>query len=350
MSAVLDPLTPLDRELLIGAAILAGAAALALVVQGILFWLLHRFASRNDGILTLVVARATAPSRFIFPLVAIESVLPAVPLPAAGKAIAEHALGITIIAAIVWALIALAQLVGDLAKRPYQFDEEDNLHARQVATRVDLLTRAAVTIILFVGVAVALTTFPAIRAVGATLLASAGLIGLMAGFAARPIFENLVAGIQIALTQPIRIDDALFLDGEFGHVEKIESTYVVVRLWDLRRKIFPLTYFINTPFQNWTYTAANLTGSVLIYVEQSTDIAAFRSKAIEAIGSSPLSDGRVASVDVTDTRDNFAVELRVLCSARNASQLFDLRCFVREQMIAYLASMKKVEAANGASG
>jgi small-conductance mechanosensitive channel len=345
MSAILDPLTPLNRELLLAAVILVVAAAIALGVQAIVFLLLQRFAAaRKNGILTLVVARARASSRFIFPLVAVESTLPAIALPEGDKLIAEHVLGLAIIAAIAWVLVELTQLAADLAKRPFAFDAEDNLHARQVATRVDLLTRATITIILFVAVAIGLTTFPAIRAIGATLLASAGLIGIMAGFAARPVFENLVAGVQIALTQPIRIDDVLVVEGECGHVEKIATTYVVVRLWDLRRMVLPLTYFIDKPFQNWTYTTANLTGSVLIYVDHLIDVDAFRAKAIELIKGSPLSDGRVASVAVTDAKDNFSIELRVLCSARNAAQLFDLRCYVREGMLAYLASVKKAEA------
>ncbi len=320
--------------------ILVAVALGALVVQGVIFWALHRVARLKESVLTLFIARATPPSRFIFPLVGIESALPLVTLPANLKLAAEHVLGIAIIAAITWAIVALILLGGDLAKHPYRDGGLEDLHARQVQTRVDLLARAAITIVIFIGVAFALTTFPAIRAIGATLLASAGLIGIMAGFAARPIFENLVAGIQIALTQPIRIDDVLFLDGDHGHVEKIGSTYVVVKMWDLRRKIYPLTYFINTPFQNWTYSAPNLVGSVIVYVDRLYDMDALRAKAREIVSSSPLWDATVFDLAVTDAKDNFAIELRILCSANNAADLFDLRSFVRERLLAHIAVLK----------
>jgi small-conductance mechanosensitive channel len=338
MSALLNSLPPLTRELLVAVAVLAADAAIALVVQAIVFRLLHRFAAKSDGTLHLVVSRAQGPSRFIFPLVGVESALPLVTLPENGKLAAEHVLGILIITAIAWVLVALTQLAGDLTKRRYSADVEDNLHARQIRTRVDILTRTAVTIVIIVAVAIALTTFPAVRAIGATLLASAGLIGIVAGFAARPIFENLVAGVQIALTQPIRIDDVVIVENEFGHVEKIAATYVVVRLWDLRRMILPLTYFINTPFQNWTYTTANLIGSVMLYVDHGVDVDTLRARTGEIIKQSPLWDGAVVNVAVTDAKEN-TIEIRVLCSAKNAAALFDLRCFLREKLLAHLSNI-----------
>ena len=328
-------LTVVERNGIIALAVLIGAAAIALAAQGIVFGLLHKLARRTTGFLGLFVTRATSPSRFIFPLVAIESTLPAVSLPEKSKLPAEHTLGVLIIAAIAWALVALVQLASDLTKRRYRLDIEDNLHARQIETRLDILTRAAVTIVLFVSTAIALTTFPAIRAIGATLLASAGLIGIMAGFAARPIFENLVAGIQIALTQPIRIDDVLIVEGEYGRVEKIGATYVVMRLWDWRRMVLPLTYFIDKPFQNWTYTTANLIGSVMLYVDYSVPVDALRKAVGEIIEQSPLWDKQVVNVALTDAKEG-SIEIRILCSARNSPELFDLRCFIREKIVTYV--------------
>jgi small-conductance mechanosensitive channel len=181
------------------------------------------------------------PARFIFPLIAIVATVPALPLPEWSKTPTEQVLGLCIIAAIAWLVVALLGFAVDVAKRRYRLDEEDNLRARQVETRLDILSRTAIVLVALVAVSAALMTFPPIRAIGATLLASAGLAGIAAGLAARPILENLVAGIQIALTQPIRIDDVVIVESEYGRIEKITATYVVVRLWDWRRMVLPLT-------------------------------------------------------------------------------------------------------------
>jgi small-conductance mechanosensitive channel len=179
-------------------------------------------------------------------------------------------------------------------------------------------------------------TFPPIRTLGATLLASAGLAGLAVGLAARPILENLVAGVQIALTQPIRMDDVVIVETEYGRIEKITATYVVVRLWDLRRMVLPLTYFIDHPFQNWTYNTANLIGSVFLYLDYSISIEMLRDELDRILATTPLFDGKVKNVALTDAKDNGTVEIRVLVSARNSSELFDLRCLVREKLLAHV--------------
>jgi small-conductance mechanosensitive channel len=329
-------LAKLPHDGIVAVGILAAAGAAALLLQSIVHQLLLRLARKSTGPFGLLLARSNGPTRFIFPLVGVESTLPAVSLPENGKLIAEHILGVLIIAAIAWVLVALVQLSADLTKRRYRLDIEDNLHARQIETRLDILTRAAITIVIFVSAAIALTTFPAIRAIGATLLASAGLIGIMAGFAARPIFENLVAGIQIALTQPIRFDDVIVVEGEYGRVEKIGSTYVVVRLWDWRRMVLPLTYFIDKPFQNLTYTTANLIGTVMLYADYSVDIDAMRVEVSNILKDQPLWDGKIVNVSMTDAKESLMVEVRVLVSARNSSDLFDLRCHVRERLVAFL--------------
>jgi len=178
-------------------------------------------------------------------------------------------------------------------------------------------------------------TFPPIRTLGTTMLASAGVAGIVVGLAARPLFENLVAGVQIALTQPIRIDDVVQVENEYGRIEHIGATYVVVNLWDRRRMVLPLTYFIEKPFQNWTRTGAALTGAVTIYADFSVPVDAVRAALPEILGTSPLWDGDVQRVQVTDTTET-AMQLRVLVSARNTSDLWDLRCEVREKLIAWL--------------
>jgi small-conductance mechanosensitive channel len=329
-------LTSPQHDGLIALAIVLVAAALALILQRVVFNVLTALAKRNgNSILSAMVRRAKAPSEFVFPLIAVELVLAVVALPVWLKEPLQRLLGLCIIAAIAWAIVALIELAGALAKRRYRLDAADNLHARQAETRLDILNRTATTLVLIVAIAIALMTFPPIRAIGATLLASAGLVGLAFGFAARPFFENLVAGLQIALTQPIRIDDVVVVGTETGRIEKITATYVVVRLWDLRRMVVPLTYFLDTPFQNWTYSSANLVGSVIIPIDYATPVAEIRAEVGRILAQTPLWDHKTGSVAVTDAKET-RVEVRVLVSAADSVQLFELRCFVREQLIEFL--------------
>jgi hypothetical protein len=180
-----------------------------------------------------------------------------------------------------------------------------------------------------------LMTFPPIRAIGTTLLASAGLVGIAVGFAARPFFENLVAGLQIALTQPIRIDDVVVVGAETGRIEKIEATFVVVRLIDLRRMIVPLTYFLDNPFQNWTFSGSNLIGNVVLPVAYTIPVESIRNELDRVLAQTQLWDHRVATVAVTDAKETYA-EVRVSLSASDSSRLFELQCLVREKLLAFL--------------
>jgi len=168
-----------------------------------------------------------------------------------------------------------------------------------------------------------------------SLLASAGAAGLVVGLALQPVLKNLIAGIQLAVTQPIRIDDALLVEGEWGQVEEITATYVVVRIWGWRRLIVPLSHFIDTPFQNWTSESASLIGTVMLYLDYTAQVAAIRCKVEEIAQASPFWDGQIGNVAVTDFRAS-EMELRVLVSARNAARTFDLRCEVRERLIEWL--------------
>lgn len=178
-------------------------------------------------------------------------------------------------------------------------------------------------------------TFDGVRQYGVSLLASAGAAGLVVGLALQPVLKNIFAGIQLAVTQPIRIDDALLVEGEWGNVEEITSTYVVMRLWDWRRLVLPLSYFIEKPFQNWTRDNAALIGTVMIYLDYRTPIDAIRKKVQEIASKSKNWDGRVVNVQVTDFRQN-TMEVRILVSAPTSPRTFDLRCEVREQLIAFL--------------
>jgi small-conductance mechanosensitive channel len=192
------------------------------------------------------------------------------------------------------------------------------------------------TLLALVTIAAALMTFSTVRQYGVSLLASAGAAGLVLGIAARPVFSNLLAGIQIAITQPIRVEDQVVVDGETGWIETITSTYVVVRLWDLRRMIVPLTYFIEKPFQNWTYENAAQIGAVFLRADPPMAVDRLRQKLDEILQQTPLWDGKVASLQVTDVTPEGKIELRALVSARSPSQTWDLRCEVREKLLAYL--------------
>jgi small-conductance mechanosensitive channel len=174
-----------------------------------------------------------------------------------------------------------------------------------------------------------------VRQYGLSLFASAGIAGIIAGLAARPVLSNLMAGVQLAMTQPIRLYDGVTVENEYGTVEEITSTYVVVKLWDLRRLIVPLTYFIEKPFQNWTRDTSALIGNVMLYVDYAAPVDVIRAKFSEILKQSDKCDGRIAALQVTDFKEG-TMELRCLMSARTASQTFDLRCEVREKLIAFL--------------
>lgn len=181
----------------------------------------------------------------------------------------------------------------------------------------------------------ALMTFPAVRQYGLSLFASAGVAGIVAGLAARPVLSNLMAGVQIAMTQPIRLYDAVIVENEYGTIEEITSTYVVVKLWDLRRMIVPLTYFIEKPFQNWTRENSSLIGNVIIYLDYRAPVDIIREKFNAILKESKRWDGQVASLQVTDFKEG-TMELRMLMSARSSGQSSDLRCEVREKIIDFL--------------
>ena len=331
-------LDPASHDAAIGTVVLGGAVLVALVFQRILFAGLLRLAKRGDeGVFAKLVHRAEGPASFAVPLLVALIVLPELTFPRHVAVLLGEFFAVATVIAIAWGVIASIGLYTDLVKRRYKLDVEDNLRARQVATRIDILSRSIITIVVIVATALAAMTFPQIRSIGTALLASAGVAGLVIGLAARPLFENLVAGIQIALTQPIRIDDVVIVEKEYGHIESIGATYVVVRVWDQRRIVLPLTYFITTPFENWTRTGSALVGSVFVFTDYTVPVAAVRDQVPRILAESTLWDGAVQNVQVTEATPN-AMQLRILVSARNSAMLFDLRCEMREKLIAWIAA------------
>ena len=232
-------------------------------------------------------------------------------------------------------VFASINIATDLYLRQFNTAVEDNLLARKQVTQVRVLRGALDTLIIVITAATALMTFDAVRQYGVSLFASAGIASVVVGLAARPMLSNLIAGVQLAFTQPIRLEDAVVVENEWGWIEEINATYVVIRLWDWRRLLVPLSYFIEKPFQNWTRESAALIGSVFIYADHSVPVPAVREKLHEIVKQSKLWDGRVANLQVTEAKEH-TVEMRALISARSSPAVWDLRCDVREKLIEFL--------------
>jgi small-conductance mechanosensitive channel len=247
----------------------------------------------------------------------------------------QHGLGVGGLLCMTWLAVRAVGAVERRILRLHPVEVADNLDARRVQTQTRVLSRITQGAMVLAGVSVALMTFPAVRQFGTTLLASAGIIGLVAGIAAKPVFGNLIAGLQIAMTQPIRLDDVVIVQGEWGRIEEIDSTYVVVRIWDERRLVVPLQWFIENPFENWTRTTSQLLGTAFLWLDYRTPMADVRQALQRICESDERWDGRVCVAQITDS-DRSAVQVRLLVSARNSGDLFDLRCAVRERMVEFL--------------
>jgi small-conductance mechanosensitive channel len=285
--------------------------------------------------LRILVEQTRGPTRLALVILASRLATSVAPFGPETARIASAALNVAFIALLGWIAIRTAEIGATLYLSRFRIDVEDNLLARKHVTQVDVLKRTLKTLIVIITVAAALMTFPSVRQYGVSLFASAGAAGIVVGFAARPVLSNLIAGIQLAVTQPIRMEDAVIVENEWGWIEEITSTYVIVRLWDWRRMVVPLTYFIEKPFQNWTRQSASLIGSVMLYVDHTAPIDALRAKLEQIAREAKLWDGKVVNLQVTDSRES-TIELRALVSARNAPETWDLRCFVRERLIAFL--------------
>jgi small-conductance mechanosensitive channel len=246
-----------------------------------------------------------------------------------------HALVIAILLCAVLLGVHMVRAVERRVVREHPVDVADNLRARKVLTQARVISGVVQGLVVLVGVSLALVTFPGIRQLGTTLLASAGVIGLVAGIAAKPVFGNLIAGLQIALAQPIRLDDVVIVEGEWGRIEEINSTNVVVRIWDERRMVVPLQWFIEHPFENWTRTTAQLLGTAFLWLDYRTPMQDVREALQRICEGDQRWDGRVCVAQVTETAET-TIQVRMLVSARNSGDLFDLRCAVRERMVDYL--------------
>jgi len=232
-------------------------------------------------------------------------------------------------------LVRAIRILEDYIYHTYDLNKADNLVERKVRTQIQFIRKFLVVVIVFVTIAIILLSFESMRKIGTGLLTGVGIGGIIVGFAAQNSLGNLLAGFQIAFTQPIRIDDVLVVEGEWGRVEEITLTYVVLNIWDKRRLILPINYFITKPFQNWTRSTSEILGTVFLYVDYTIPLEAIRKEFDRLIELSPLWDKKVKVVQVTDTKEN-TIEVRVLMSARNSSEAFDLRCYIRENLVTFI--------------
>ena len=288
-------------------------------------WCIHRYLGK--------------PARAIFIITCLFLVLPMAPgelKPYLGEPL-HQLLAVAMVLAMSWFAIGMVYIIEAALLRRYDITVEDNVRARQVHTQMVIFRRALIGFILIVTTGAVLWTFHDERVwkAGTGLLASAGIASLILATAAKSTASNFLAGLQIALTSPIRIDDVVVVQGEWGRIEEITSAYVVIKIWDQRRLIVPLSYFIENSFANWTRQSADILGTAFLYVDYTVPVEALREHLQKVAASSPLWDKRVCGLQVTDLREH-TMEIRCLVSSRNSSESFDLRCLVREEMIAFL--------------
>jgi small-conductance mechanosensitive channel len=338
---------------LVSFGVLTAAFLVGLMIHRIAFRFFTRLVEKRDLFWRSVVSRGRRPLRLAILTWTLSLGATAAPLTSDQGTLIRHVLLLGFILVCGWAARTTLHIWMTVYLRRFKLDAEDNLLARSHVTQSRILERIAHVLIIGVTIAIMLLTFPAVQQYGVSLLASAGVAGIVLGLALQPVLKNVFAGIQLAITQPIRIDDALIVEGEWGNVEEITSTYVVVKLWDWRRMILPLSYFIEKPFQNWTREGAALIGTVMIYLDYSVPVAVLRRKVEEIAAGSALWDKRVVAVQVTDFRET-TMEVRILASANNAPRAFDLRCEIREKVIEFIqreypASLPRLRAEGTAS-
>jgi small-conductance mechanosensitive channel len=247
----------------------------------------------------------------------------------------RHAGTLLLILAFGWLLMSLVWVLDESLRERAVAGARDETRAKRTLTRVGIFRRVLTAVILVLTAAAMVATFEAGRAIGASILASAGIAALVLGIAARPAAENLIAGLRVAFTEPIHIDDVVIVEGEWGKIEEITSAYVVVRIWDRRRLIVPLAYFLEKPFQNWTRSGTDLLAQVTLEVDYSTPVETLREEAGRIVTSSKLWDKGFWNLQVTEAGER-TMRLRILASAANADHAWDLRCEIREKLIAYL--------------
>ncbi len=323
-------------EYVVFAALLAGSVVAGILLYHLVMLITRMVARRTATTMDdIIVKNIKGPLKLLLPVLLFNLVLPYVRIDKSVLDACRELFIILFIVSFAWILSKTVSILTDVVKQRYRVDIKDNLRARKIQTQMQVLKRIISIIIYIISLAVILMQFEEIRQLGTTLLASAGLVGLILGFAAQRTLSTLVAGFQIAFTQPIRIDDVVIVENEWGRIEEITLTYVVIRIWDLRRLVVPISYFIEHPFQNWTRVSADIIGTVYIYCDYTIPLEAVRIKLQELCRDSALWDKKVCVLQVTSAKEQ-TVELRALVSAADASTCWDLRCEIRERLLKFI--------------
>ena len=328
----LDLAPYLQNLLLITAAIAGG-----LLVKYIIFSVL-RFSFRNHEDAVLIrslLSRTSSVLNFLVPVVTLALTLPRLEMNERLFLYLEKTIEVLLIIGFAWLAVKVVYVAQDYINENYNIEQENNFLARKVRTQVQFIKKLLVIGIVVITLSILLLSFESVRSIGAGLLTSAGVTGIIIGFAAQKSIANLIAGFQIAFTQPIRIDDVVLVENEFGRIEEITLTYVVVRLWDLRRLVVPINYFIEKPFQNWTRQSTDIMGTVFLYTDYFVSMKDLRAELRRLCEESPHWDKKVCVLQVTDTTET-AVQLRVLVSATNASSAWELRVYLREKLVEFI--------------
>jgi len=313
-------------------------SAIALAFAFAVHWLgarVVRRLARPYPYASVFVRYVNPPARMVLAVLALEFVWWQAPDTLHFISTLRELCAFALIAAMTWLSVRCAAAIGEAIIAAHPLDIADNLQARRIHTQARVLARTVMVVIIIFGLGAALMTFPNVRQIGASLLASAGVAGLVAGIAARPVLGNLIAGLQIAISQPIRLDDVVVIQGEWGRIEEITGTYVSVRIWDQRRLIVPLQWFIENPFTNWTRSSSQIIGSVFLWLDYRTPLAPLREELARIVERAPEWDKRVQVLQVTDANER-AMQLRVLVSSQDSGLNWDLRCRVREGLFDFI--------------
>jgi len=311
------------------------AIAAGFLLHAILFILLKRKMKGQEDTYFNLRKRFYRLSQLLLPLLAMLPILPTLAVSPPLNELLTKLHATVLIILIGGVLVQLVLSGRDLLLRRYDISVKDNLKARAIHTQLNILVKILVIAIMLIATATALMMFEGVRQIGTSLLASAGVIGIIVGFAAQRSIATLLAGLQLAFTQPIRIDDVVIVEGEWGQIEEITLTYVVVRIWDLRRLVVPTSYFLEQPFQNWTRTSADLLGSVTFHADYTLPVEAVRAQLYDIVKSHELWDGKVWRLHFIGAGGK-TLELRALVSASSSGDAWELRCDIREKLLSYM--------------
>lgn len=326
-------------QLLVASAIvLAGSIAIGIALNEIAFVILSRFI-RHHGVLLKpeLIAHWRGPGRLLVPLIFGMLTIPSLPLPEIFTGILRRLFGLTFIVGAAWMAMRTFRVFRDAMLMRYGIAAIDDatLAGRKIYTQLKVVEKVFAVVVIIATAAWVLMSFDAVRQIGISVLASAGIIGVILGFAAQKSISTLFAGVQIAITQPIRINDVVIVEGDWGRIEEINLTYAVIKTWDLRRRVVPVTYFLEQSFQNWTRSSEDLLGTVMIYCDYTVAVNDVREELYRLLEANPKWDRKVGQLQVTEANDH-VIELRALLSAKDAGTLFGLRCEIREQLLEFV--------------